>query len=183
LWYTEYRKAAKTEDMEILFKNNYTRTKELAKEFYGYLLFGSPLSIVLNILMVVALVEGIIVTALNNLEGITWTVIIFFLIVYRVYTYFYAVKMMIKRDLEVNGKEIEIEITVTNEHIMSVSTRKDENMLEYGNITKVFQTKNLILVKTKAKLVHIFRKDSFTVGNKDDFIVFLKDKGITVKGK
>ena len=43
------------------------------------------------------------------------------------------------------------------------------------------QTKNLILLKSRANLIYILRKDTFTKGTKDDFIAFLRSKGIKVK--
>ena len=44
-------------------------------------------------------------------------------------------------------------------------------------------TKNLILLHSKAKLIYIFRKDTFTKGTKNDFIAFLKDKGVKINRK
>ena len=40
-----------------------------------------------------------------------------------------------------------------------------------------------VVVITKARLMFIFRKDSFTEGDADGFIAFLKEKGIKVTGK
>ena len=160
--------------MEILFKNSYTRTKDVAKEFYRYMLFGRASCIVLHVALVVLFLEGILYIALGHLEGIGLVTLVLALIALRIYAYFNAVKMMLKRDVESSGKEVDIELTVTDDHIFTVSSLKDETRLEYGSIKKVYQTKNLIHVRTKASLVYIFVKDSFTVGSKDDFIVFLK---------
>ena len=39
----------------------------------------------------------------------------------------------------------------------------------------------MILLHSEANLIYIFRKDSFVKENKDDFIAFLKSKGIIVR--
>lgn len=45
----------------------------------------------------------------------------------------------------------------------------------------VDKTKNLILLQSKASLIYIFRKDTFTKGTTDDFVIFLRSKGIKIK--
>jgi hypothetical protein len=55
--------------------------------------------------------------------------------------------------------------------------------MTFDKIKGAVQTKNLILLRTKANMIWIFRKDSFSVGSKEEFISFLKNKGIKVKGK
>jgi len=88
---------------------------------------------------------------------------------------------MVKRDAEVHGKEISVETIVTDAFIQNTATTGAVNKLEYDKIRNVVQTKNLILLRSKANLIYIFRKDTFTKGTKDDFIAFLKVKGFKVK--
>ena len=88
---------------------------------------------------------------------------------------------MVKRDSEFHGKEISIETIVTNEYIQNTASTGAVNKLEYDKIKNVAQTKNLILLRSKANLIYIFRKDTFAKGNKEDFADFLRSKGIKIK--
>ena len=87
---------------------------------------------------------------------------------------------MVKRDIEVHGKEISVETIVTDDFIQNKASTGAVNKLELNRIKNAAQTKNLILLRSKANLIFIFRKDTFTKGSKDDFIAFLKTKGIKV---
>ena len=55
--------------------------------------------------------------------------------------------------------------------------------VEFNKIKNAIQTKNYILLRSKANLIYIFCKDTFTVGTKEEFVSFLRAKGIKVKGK
>lgn len=48
-------------------------------------------------------------------------------------------------------------------------------------IVKAVQTENLILLRSKANLIYIFRKDTFIKGTHEEFIMFLRGKGIKIK--
>ena len=78
-------------------------------------------------------------------------------------------------------KEISVETIVTNEYIQNTASTGAVNKLEYDKIRNSVQTKNLILLRSKANLIYIFRKDTFTKGNKEDFISFLNGKGVKIK--
>ena len=88
---------------------------------------------------------------------------------------------MVKRDSEVHGKEISVETIVTNECIQNTASTGAVNKLEYDKIRSAVKTKNLILLRSKANLIYIFRKDTFSKGTTDEFIAFLTSKGIKVK--
>ena len=88
---------------------------------------------------------------------------------------------MVKRDNEVHGKEISVETVITNEYIQNTATTGTVNSVGYDKIRNAVQTKNLILLRSKANLIYIFRKDTFMKGTKDEFIAFLGTKGIKVK--
>ncbi len=88
---------------------------------------------------------------------------------------------MVNRDSEVHGKEISVETIVTNEYIQNTASTGAVNKLEYDKIRNSVQTKNLILLQSKANLIYIFRKDSFTKGDIESFIRFLNGKGVKIK--
>lgn len=103
------------------------------------------------------------------------------LFLFQLYCYFRQVNAVVKRDEEVHGNEIAVETIVTEEYIQSTAATGAVNKLGYDKIRYAVQTKNLILLRSKANLIYIFRKDTFTKGTLDDFVTFLKAKGIKVK--
>lgn len=167
--------------MEVLFENSYTRDEKLIKEIYRYEYFRRKLLIIFDIVMILCLLSNILILVVE--KKCYWGVFIlaplYFL--YKFFCYWCQVRIIIKRDQEVHGKEISVETIVTNEYIQNTASTGTVNKLEYENIRNVVQTNNLILLRSKANLVYIFQKDAFTIGNAEDFIKFLKDKGIKVK--
>ena len=167
--------------MEVLFENSYTRDEKLIKEIYSYEYFRRKLLIIFDIVMILCLLSNILILVVE--KKCYWGVFIlaplyFF---YKFFCYWRQVRIIIKRDQEVHGKEISVETIVTNEYIQNTASTGTVNKLEYENIRNVVQTNNLILLRSKANLIYIFQKDAFTIGNAEDFIKFLKDKGIKVK--
>lgn len=166
--------------MEVLFENSYTRDERLIKEIYRYEYFRRKLLIIFDIVMILCLLSNILILVVE--KKCYWGVFIlaplyFF---YKFFCYWRQVRIIIKRDLEVHGKEISVETIVTNDFIQNTASTGTVNKLEYENIRNVVQTNNLILLRSKANLIYIFRKDTFAKGSKEEFIQFLKSKGIKV---
>ena len=167
--------------MEVLFENSYVRNKELAKEIYGFYYFQRKWLVVCYFLIALSFLANILFSIFER--SYNWGILIFvpLFFLFQIYCYFHQVNTMVKRDNEVHGKEISVETIVTNECIQNTATTGAVNRLEYDKIRNAVQTKNLILLRSKANLIYIFRKDTFTKGTKDDFIAFLKSKGVKVK--
>ncbi len=167
--------------METLFENSYVRNKELAKEIYRYYYFQRKWLVVCYILIFLSFLANVLIAMFE--KAVHWGVLVivplFFF--FQLNCYFRQVNTMVKRDSEVHGKEIAVKTTVTNEYIQNTASTGAINQLEYDRIRNVAQTKNLVLLRSKANLIYIFRKDTFTKGTKDDFIAFLKTKGVKVK--
>ncbi len=167
--------------MEILFQNTYTRNKALLKEVYQLYYFKRKIIIALDIFFLLAFLGNLVIAVFEktyNWEA--WIVSLVFFFV-QFFCYFRAVKTIIARDKELHGKEIEVQTVVTDEGIKITTSTGTTNHIDFAKIKKVYQTKNLILLQTQAKLVCIFRKESFSVGDKDSFLAFLRSKGISVK--
>ena len=167
--------------MEILFENSYVRNKELAKEIYRYYYFQRKWLVVCYALLLLSFLSNIFISIFE--KKYNWGVFIFvpLFLLFQLYCYFRQVNTMVKRDSEVHGKEISVETIVTNEYIQNTASTGAVNKLEYDKIRNSVQTKNLILLRSKANLIYIFRKDTFTKGNKEDFISFLNGKGVKIK--
>ena len=76
-----------------------------------------------------------------------------------------------------------MELTVTNDYIRMVSSAGLDRQFGYDAITGVFQTKKLIFIRSNDNLAYFIRKDSFEIGTKEDFLLFLKSKGVPVEIK
>lgn len=169
--------------MEILFKNKFIRNKEMAKEIYGYYYFKRKFSMITLILIGVFAIENFVFFILNpsfDLPIVAFSVAVF-VVAFRIYCYIYQVKTLVKRDMETNGQEVEIDVYVTQDYIQLTVSSGGITKIEYDKFKSAVQTKNLIFLRSKANLLYIFKKDSFEVGTVEDFVGFLKSKGIKVK--
>lgn len=164
--------------METLFENSYVSNKEIAKEIYRYFYFQRRFIVVCHFLLAFSFLVNLIMAILG--KSYSWVVFIFapLLVLYRVFCYFHQVNTMVKREREVHGEQLGVQILVTDDYIQNTASNGAVNRLEYGNIRSAVRTKNLILLRTKANLIYIFRKDAFTIGTEDEFIAFLRKKGI-----
>lgn len=167
--------------MEILFENSYIRNRQLAKEIYRYYYFQRKNLLACYIILFLCFIADILLAVFEN--TIIWSILIIVpvLFLFQFYCYCRQVNTMIARDSEVHGKEITVETIVTDEYIQNTASTGAVNKIEYCKIRNVVQTKNLILLRSKANLIYIFRKDTFTKGTADEFIRFLKNKGIKIK--
>ena len=167
--------------MEILFENSYIRNKELAKEIYRYYYFQRKVLVVCYALLLLSFLSNIFISIFEKTYNLGVFIFVPLFFIFQFYCYFRQVNTMVKRDNEVHGKEIFVETIVTNEYIQNTASTGAVNKLEYNKIRNSVQTKNLILLRSKANLIYIFRKDTFTKGDKESFIRFLNNKGVKIK--
>lgn len=167
--------------MEIVFKNSYVRNKELAKEIYGYYYFKRKWLVVCNVFVFASFIANILVAIFEQIYNWEAFILIPLYFLIQFYCYFSQVNTMIKRDDEVHGKEISVETIVTDSFVQTTASTGAVNKLEFDRIRNAVQTKNLVLLRSKANLIYIFRKDSFEKGSTDEFITFLKTKGVKIK--
>ena len=167
--------------MEILFENKYTRDKEWAKDIYSYICFRRPIIIVFDIIFALYILIGIY--NLITLNIVNWSFIFIPVIwcVYISFLYIRNVNTVINRDLEMHGKAIDVTVTVAEDMIKQSQSNSSEFQLNYSDIKKVVQTKKYIYLFSKTNLIYSFKRDSFSIGVADEFILFLKDKGMKVK--
>ncbi len=166
--------------MEILFENYYVRDISLLKEIYTYSYFKNPLLLIMNFFIILFTLINLYFCILKSTFSFSLFIApIYFLFVF--FRYKSYVKNTIKRDNEVNGgKNIEVNTIATDEYIQNTASTGSVYKVPYDNIKNCKQTKNLILLYSKANLIYIFRKDTFSKGSANEFIEFLKNKGINV---
>ncbi len=167
--------------MDIIFKNRISKTKDVYKELYKYCFFQRKLLVLAYAILFLDLLYGIYLSIAFGEYFLVF--IVAFLFAFQFFRYFMTVEMSVKRDKEIFDGEIETEIIVTNEYIQATSSNGSVVKVEFEKIKNTVQTKNLILLFTKANLVFVFGKDAFEIGTKEELLSFLKTKNIVVKEK
>ncbi|MBQ9112009.1 MAG: YcxB family protein [Clostridia bacterium] len=167
--------------METLFENRYIRTPEIIKEIYRHYYFKRPLIIVFDILFAISFISNLLCLIIEN----TCTVSTFFVLpvffLFQVIMYMKTTKTVLKRDTEVNGgKLMEAVTVVTHECVQSTASTGGVSRILFTQIKNTIKTKNLILLCTDAKMIYILPKSAFTKGTSDEFIAFMKSKGVKI---
>lgn len=170
--------------MEVLFENKLIRNRDVFKSFCGYNCFQRPISIIMFCICGVCVI-------LNILQYLLWWDVDFGLAM--VYAIAYVVVLLamysrgvnncIKRDKEQFGTDsLLVTTSLANNSLQCTYGELQAAPVALDQIKKVVITKKLILMFSKAKLCYILDKNNFTVGTYDDFIAFLRSKGLKVKG-
>lgn len=167
--------------METLFENSYIKNREWAKDVFGYINFRRPLIIVFDIFFFLYIVLGIIDIIVDKNINVYLFILPIVWIFLQVFIYIKNVNVTLKRDLEMHGKPVEVTVIVTDENITTVQSTGSKIHLNYADVKKAFQTKKYIYLQTKTNLLCSFNKDGFSIGNEEDFLIFLKNKGIKIK--
>ena len=167
--------------MEILFKNSFVKTEEWIKECNKFSFFRRPIFIVLHLLSVLTLCFGIykllflrIIDILFLFIPILWFFVIFVL-------YLKTNKITLKRNREIYGNNCEVVSDVTQAGIKQIHSNGTQYQIYYDTIKRCYLTKNYIFLHSKANILYTFRKNGFSVGNEEDFLRFLRSKGIKIK--
>jgi len=177
------------ENKEILFENSHVRDKATVKEMYGYECFKKPTKIVIFALLAffVILYVGVIIWeyVYFGIWSMEYWIFVPYLIIpiLEFLKYKVSVKTTLKRDLEMFGKPADGTFKVTSDSIIGEASNGAVTETGFDKIKSAAQTKNLIVLRSKANLLYVFRKDGFSIGTKEDFVDFLKNKGIKVRGK
>ena len=169
---------------ETLFENRFVRDRSAAKEIYGYWFYRRPLFVAIYVYFGIYILFWLFASA-NGLmsfsEGATPVIMILFASALFAFSYFSQVNTMVKRDKELSGGgQLVCEISVTDTEVIHVAAENRQSVA-FSGIKKAVLTKGYILLITEAKFMYVMKKDSFTKGECDSFIAFLKEKGIKIK--
>lgn len=161
--------------MEIIFENTFVRDREWARDTYRYVYFLRPIMLIANLIFIAYFILGLVyrlwlVVMLTVLFGVLSCV-----------RYVRAVKLTLKRDIELAGEPVAMTSSVTDEGIKTVISCGSEYNLQYGNIRRAVETKRYIYLWSRTHMLYSFKKDCFTVGDGDSFIAFIRNKGIRVR--
>ena len=169
--------------MEILFQNTYVANKELYKEIYWYAYFQRKFFVFSYFVLAFYFVFNLACALFCQRYSLAMFILIPLLFGLRFLGYFSQIHTTVKRNKEVCDEDMRIETVVTDSCIQQTASNGAVNQIEFGKIRYAVQTKNLILLRSKANLMYVFDKRTFTVGSKEAFVSFLMTKGVKVHGK
>lgn len=99
----------------------------------------------------------------------------------RIWSYHRTVNISLAREKEIfAGGEIIYTVSVCEDKVIQKTTLGSEFAVDLSNIKKVYKTKNYIVLQSAAKQLYILKKDSFTVGDCESFMAFLRGKGYKI---
>jgi len=167
--------------MNILFENTTIRNHEKNKETYRTLFSKNSIYRFFSVFMLLSLIANIIIHIFKG----SGNLLIFILVPVFFLTLLFQENIQIRtqdrRDKEMFGDEPVVLHHVFTDDKLIFTSKGSETQLDYSNIKKVYKSKNLILIHTKANLVYMLAKDGFTVGTANELIRYFKAKRIKVK--
>ena len=173
---------------EKLFEYQNEENEDYLIECRRFAYFRMPSSVVriaiLCAIVILFIVRSVILTLLEAPSRIvSWIVtaaLAVFYVIYFIYRYKRSVILTRRRIDELTGGVPNVENSyVTDTHIyVHESATNAEITLEISSLARVYETDTLIIVKTGSKLVIFFSKSGFTKGTPEDFVAFLKSKGV-----
>ena len=161
--------------MEPLFVNHYTISREDFKEFQ-WKVGKYPLMTALMSISFVLIALSLLLSGWK--ENLPYLILIVLIAGLVAVSYVVNSRRLWARVVEQsNGKPVEVTVTFTEENAVNESIGSEGRIvLEYASVKKALVTKHLIILMTKAKLGHILRRDSFTVGTEKEFMAFISAK-------
>ena len=169
---------------ETLFENKYVRDKGTAKEIYRHQFFSSKIMLIANVIAAlygIAIIFGLIFD-FRDAKGYLFQLVLLFIyagVLY--YSYDAQVKTQVARDSEITGgADFVCSLSVTDEEIR-IENPVGAQSLSISELKYAFLTKSYIALVSNAKFMYLFKKDSFSKGDADSFIAFLKDRELKFK--
>jgi hypothetical protein len=168
---------------EPLFKNSFVRDEQTIKTLFISHYLKSKLIKVVGAIYFVLLINAFISLAIYQYSDALGFLIVYGLIFCSIVfaRYKQDVKLFLRRDKELAGERESRVIETVFEDKIEHEFCGNTQILDYSNVAYVVNLQEYVHIVTKAKYVYIFKKDSFTLGNAEDFIEFLKSKGIKVQ--
>ena len=171
--------------MDTLFENQYKETKALIREIYSYLHLRTPLFFVLNICIGSLFIDGLLPFIFPETfsHGASSSFAFFFPLLMWIYIpirHFKGINTQYNRGIEMNnGEPLDMKLIVTDDGIDVFHTKRELKVhFAYYSVRKVVKAKNCVILVTKGKQYFVFVNDGFTKGNRDEFLHFLRSKGL-----
>ncbi len=165
--------------MEPLFINQYTRDEAVTKECYNAYYF-SPFFLVIYAFVGFVFIFNLVLVfvaraAYDSLIPLSIAIIVFFFIRRR------RISIALKRDKEQFGQPPTIVCEVSETGIRIGVNGLFSQEVPFREIRHAKETKHLILLTSRARLLYILHKDGFVKGSVPEFNHFLWEKKVRFK--
>jgi hypothetical protein len=165
--------------MKENFVNEFQRSFEIEKELYRYTYLTSPAIIACYIILGVVLITDIVLCIIGGLAYAYMAVfamcmIVLFVLFFRYYSAMQAGKKSFAEDTNNKG-EVTVTTTMTDEELISESSDREKPIfVPHKNILKVFETEHYYMIQTSDRMVYVFKKGAFSVGEEADFLPYIR---------
>ena len=167
--------------MEPLFENRCIRNEAIFLEFYRRFRLLSPPYICSYLICAYCLYHFFVYWATYDIFALSYLFGPALLPCAIWYACRRDAKLALRREIEINGGTPAENHIVVTEYGIASHYPNSSTEISFSNIKKVRRSRNLIYVITKAKITWIIPKNTFTRGTADEFLSFLKSKGIKVR--
>ena len=169
--------------MEPLFENTYTAGKSFYQELYSYFHFRRPITVAAFIVCGICFASQLALAIFDLEYNLSIMILMALFPLFKLFAYVNQVNSITKRNKEISTETISICSTVYEDHLEISASNGSTVNIELSKIRSAVHTKNYVVLRSDARLIYSFGKDGFTKGTKDEFIAFLKSKGIKASGK
>lgn len=167
--------------MEVLFKNTYIQTEDWVKAVNKLSLFHRPIPVVLHSFYLLILIWAVYkVIFLRIIDVLLFFIPTWWLILV-VALYFKMNKIALQRSMELYGRNAAVISEVTEDCVKQVYDNGSLLQMHFDTIKRGYLRGNYIFLVSKAGICHTFGRKGFLIGNEEDFLHFLRGKGIKIK--
>lgn len=171
--------------MQTRFECSFETTRENVQEFSRYFHFHT-LYILLPLLTILVFLGWAIFRIITfGWHGLYIFMLVFALVVYPallLYRYQRDVKTILARSREIHGDKPAVSRTLfAEDEITLLDTDGNAHPFAYDNLQQVIVTKNLLLLRSKARQSILCEKEKFTKGTWTDCVAFLLEKGLKLR--
>jgi hypothetical protein len=169
--------------MELIYKNSYIKTKDFYNEYYKCVHLTNRRNIVLIVIGAICIavnLSALIFSGGDSALLINLTIVVLLVCGAKFIAYKAESDTRHKQDLEFGGgKPLEISLTVTQNGLdYYVANYQTKTHFNFADLRRARKLGGFFVVTTKSAYPLIFRKDSFVTGSPDEFLTFLRSRGV-----
>lgn len=171
--------------METRFECSFETTKENIEEYARYSYFRTPFILVPALAMLAMLGWAVYEIVCYGWYWSNLFMLVFALVICPAvlwYRYKRDAKTLLARSRELHGDKPVISRTLfAEDEITMIDTDGNAHPFAYDHLQQVVVTKNLLLLRSKARQSILCEKEKFTKGTWTDCVAFLLEKGLKLK--
>lgn len=162
--------------MGILYENKITLTKDAFYESVKAA-YDRPFTIIAIIWAVVLVLTALLEFSIGNYFYFFILILLtIFILFYKNILYMIYSNNHFKQNVLLNGGHFMQETISFAEKIHITSSNKSESFFDYSQITRIYETKHLVILKISRTLNVILDKSNFTIGEIENFEKFISSK-------